>query len=143
MNETFAHLKNELIKNNSIDSQYYQKFDVKRGLRNRDGSGVLAGLSHISSVIGFHKIEGDMHPVDGDLKYRGHSICQLIKQLPQQTFIFEQVLFLLLVGRIPTKEECSQLCTFIQQNKDVPEPIINLLRSPIKTIRDKIIRVIK
>eukprot|EP01047_Picozoa_sp_COSAG01_P000183 COSAG01_NODE_3_length_63519_cov_1591.007663_1_plen_93_part_10 len=93
MSKPFLALKDELIESNTILPKFYDKYDVKRGLRNRDGSGVLAGLSHISAVVGFHKIEGDMHPVEGDLKYRGHSICQLVGMLPRPDYIFEQVAF--------------------------------------------------
>lgn len=135
----FEHLKNELIKNNTINNKFYEKFDVKRGLRNKDGSGVLAGLSHISSVIGFHKIEGDMHPVDGDLKYRGYSISELLPLFSQKTHIFEQTLFLLLVGRIATTKECEELCSYIQKNQVLPDPIISIINSiPSQNIMNKL-----
>ena len=71
LHEQFATLKDRIIKNNTINPDYYQEYEVKRGLRNRDGSGVLAGLTNISSVVGSKIIDGDSIAVDGELKFRG------------------------------------------------------------------------
>ena len=72
-----------IIKNNTVSPELYPEFEVKRGLRNRDGSGVLAGLTHISSVVGFYKLEGELDPIDGILKYRGVLLTDIIKKFPQ------------------------------------------------------------
>jgi len=99
-------LRDAIVTNNTVDQSLYPKFEVKRGLRNADGSGVLAGLTNISSVVGFHKIEGDMVPVDGVLRYRGVSIDELISTIkPTDRYGFERVSFLLLVGKLPTDDE--------------------------------------
>jgi citrate synthase len=75
-------LSEKLGQSNAIDAALFDKFDVKRGLRNRDGSGVLAGLSRVSSVIGFHKVENELQPVEGSLKYRGISIQDIVARFP-------------------------------------------------------------
>lgn len=135
----FLALKNELVQNNTIASEYYEKYDVKRGLRNRDGSGVLAGLSHISAVVGFHKIEGDMHPVEGDLKYRGHSLKEIVPSLPQDHHIFEQVSFLLMVGRLPNSQELEELKAYMQANMEIPEPVLDVIRDlPSQDVMNKL-----
>ena len=74
----FEHLRNEIIEANTISNQMYSQMDVKRGLRNADGSGVLAGLSRISSVIGVEQSNGSRQPTDGVLKYRGRVIQDLV-----------------------------------------------------------------
>lgn len=119
-------LRNELINFNTLDPAHYAEFDVKRGLRNRDGSGVLAGLTHISSVVGFHKIEGEMAPIDGILKYRGIQITDLINTFdPSSRYCFEEVCFLLLVGRMPNATEKAALIAYMEAHNTVPDTIIN------------------
>ena len=76
----FDHLRNEIIESNTISNQLYDELDVKRGLRNSDGSGVLAGLSQISSVVGVHQSNGQRLPIDGVLKYRGLPIENVVKK---------------------------------------------------------------
>ena len=74
----FDHLRNDIIEANTIKNQLYDELDVKRGLRNADGSGVLAGLSKISSVVGVNQSNGFRTPIDGVLKYRGQLIGDLV-----------------------------------------------------------------
>ena len=68
----------EFLENNRIDPRYYQKYDVKRGLRNADGTGVLAGLTNICNVHGYIMNEGEKQNIDGELYYRGYSIYDLV-----------------------------------------------------------------
>ena len=73
----FPNLAKELIKNNTISESFYKDLDVKRGLRNQDGSGVLAGLTTISSVLGSAKTDTGSVPADGKLAYRGTEMRRL------------------------------------------------------------------
>ena len=75
----FEHLKQDITDANSISNQLYLDMDVKRGLRHSDGSGVLAGLSRISSVVGVSQQNGTRESVDGVLKYRGRLIHELVE----------------------------------------------------------------
>lgn len=119
-------LSEKLGQSNAIDAALFDKFDVKRGLRNRDGSGVLAGLSRVSSVIGFHKIENELQPVEGALKYRGISIQDIVARFPVGSrFCFEQVTYFLLVGEFPTEQELDTLLGFMSENRVLPEAIIS------------------
>lgn len=126
MTGALNHLKDTLVQYNTVDSSFYQKFDVKRGLRNRDGSGVLAGLTGISSVVGFHKIEGDLVPVEGILKYRGVNIAELMGQYgPNDRFIFERIAFLLLVGELPNEADFDIFKSLMADARQLPSGIID------------------
>ena len=94
----------------------YSQMDVKRGLRNADGSGVLAGLSRISSVIGVEQSNGSRQPTDGVLKYRGRVIQDLVTDTNGLSR-FEYVIFLLLTGRAPSKDETHQLQQFLSHHR--------------------------
>ena len=87
----------EVISVNQIDPEAYASFDVKRGLRNKDGSGVLAGLTRISSVKGSEIKDGALAPCEGALSYRGLSIFDITKKVQEiGRFGFEASTFLLL-----------------------------------------------
>ena len=79
-------LRDDIINNNTIPNEKFEDYDVKRGLRNKDGSGVLAGLTTVSSVIGAKNIDYHMVPVEGELKYRGIPIFDLVKDLEGKGF---------------------------------------------------------
>ncbi|RAP32295.1 citrate synthase [Candidatus Marinamargulisbacteria bacterium SCGC AG-410-N11] len=134
-------LKNTIEQNNTINSKFYQKFEVKRGLRNKDGSGVLAGLTHVSSVLGFHKIEGELEPIDGILKFRGIPINELINTFPKNTNDhFERCCFLLLVGKLATEDELNAFKTYMYQHRNLPQEIIKnvIVGLPSKNIMNKL-----
>ena len=131
-NTTLENLKDELLKNNTISSDYYSEFDVKRGLRNKDGSGVLAGLTHISSVIGSKKSDNGLLPVEGILKYRGVSLADIVDGCDEsKTHHFERTCFLLLVGRLPTPSEEKSFSDYMAQHREIP---VNIVENIIKAI---------
>ncbi|NBV41330.1 citrate synthase, partial [bacterium] len=135
-----SHLSSELVDNNSIDPQLFDKFDVKRGLRNKDGSGVLAGLSRISSVIGFHKVENEMKPIDGILNYRGIEIRDVIARYNDgRRYCFEDATFLLLVGRYPSEAELEQIKSLISDNRHLPPDVVDhvIKGIPSKNVMNK------
>lgn len=139
--DVLSSLRDELISNNSVNQDLYKKFEVKRGLRNSDGSGVLAGLTHISSVVGFHKIEGDMVPVDGILKYRGMTLETLMGLFKKnERFCFERVAFLLLVGRLPSEEEFEAFKEKLSSYRHLPSEVMDhVIRGlPSKNIMNKL-----
>ncbi len=92
--------------NDNIHEDYYLRYNVKRGLRNSDGSGVLVGLTNISAVFGFHKIDEDTVPIEGELYYRGISIKDIVKGFQADNRMgFDEAAFLVLFGKLPTKDE--------------------------------------
>lgn len=117
-------LSEKIVENNHIDPVLFDKFDVKRGLRNRDGSGVLAGLSRVASVVGFHKVENELQPIEGVLRYRGLDIRDLVKKFPSGSrYCFEQVVYFLLVGEFPTEQELAEVLAFMAEHRVLPHEI--------------------
>ncbi len=137
----FAHLAKDVIANNTIEEPIYADYDVKRGLRNKDGSGVIAGLTRISSVIGARQIDGMVERVEGILKYRGIPIEDIINQFNDQSrFCFETVSFLLLTGKMPTAKDLAELKTFFSDHRPIPKDILdNIIKGlPSKDIMNKL-----
>ena len=139
----FESIKDQVISANTIDNQLYTELKVKRGLRNEDGSGVLAGLSRISSVVGVSNDNGVRTPVDGVLKYRGKEIAQLVadtKGLNQ----FEYALFLLMTGNEPSQSDMQHLQSYLSENRVLSRHIVDhLIRAlPSKNIMNKLQTVV-
>jgi aconitate hydratase len=98
------------VQSSDIDKALYDKFNVKRGLRNADFTGVLVGLTNIGNVVGYEKdAEGNTIPVHGRLYYRGYEITDLTRGFQAEgRHGFEEISYLLLAGKLPTKEELAE-----------------------------------
>ena len=101
-----------------IDAELFKRLDVKRGLRNEDGTGVLAGLTNIGDVVGYERDEnGKLIPIDGRLYYRGYEVSDLATTAMQEgRFGFEEVAYLLLSGRLPDAEELASFQDLLRDN---------------------------
>ena len=100
----------EYQKHNQIDPAYYERYNVKRGLRNADGTGVMAGVTQIGNVMGYYLQDGERIPAPGKLVYRGIDVEELVDGfVGEDRFGFEETAYLLLFGELPTRE---QLATF-------------------------------
>jgi len=101
-----------------IDTDLFGKYDVKRGLRNEDGTGVLTGLTNIGDVVGYDRAEdGSLIPIEGKLFFRGYEISDLVDAiLREKRFGFEEVAYLLLSGRLPDKEELEGFRELLCEN---------------------------
>ena len=94
----------KLCNENTIDPSLYTKYEVKRGLRDLNGKGVLTGLTEISEIVSYKKVDGEDVPCDGELYYRGINIQQLVNGfLSDGRFGFEETVYLLLFGSLPTR----------------------------------------
>ncbi|MDD7402662.1 MAG: citrate/2-methylcitrate synthase [Butyribacter sp.] len=111
LDNKFDELVENCMRSGAIDLNLYQEYDVKRGLRDSTGKGVLTGLTEISDVIGYDVVEGVKEPADGKLYYQGYDVKQLVGAGIEKRFAFEETTYLLLFGKLPTKE---QLETFIE-----------------------------
>ena len=111
-------LSDEMKACTKIDAELFKKLSVKRGLRNEDGTGVLAGLTNIGDVVGYTRDEeGGLVPAEGRLYYRGYEIQDLADAvLKEKRFGFEEVAYLLLSGRLPDKEELQSFKEIICKN---------------------------
>ena len=133
---------NKLIAS-KIDPDLYSRYNVKRGLRNSDGSGVLVGLTGVGDVHGYIVDEGEASPVEGRLRYRGIDVKDLTVGFQnEKRFGFEETAFLLMFGYLPEKEELSDFTNSIAINRELPEGFKEnmIFRAPSKDIMNKIAR---
>ena len=93
------------IKNDKIEKELYDEFGVKKGLRDQNGNGVLAGLTNISKIISFDTSTGEKIPCDGKLWYRGYRVEDLINDLGENELGYEKMAYLLLLGEMPGNTE--------------------------------------
>lgn len=98
-------LESELLKNHRIDPNLYVEYDVKRGLRDSDGKGVLTGLTEISDVCAHRLENGHRIPADGALYYQGVNVQDIVKGLEGRRFGFEETVYLLMFGKLPNEKE--------------------------------------
>lgn len=123
-----------------IPNYLFKEFNVKKGLRNEDGTGVRIGLTRVSDVVGYEKREdGTVAPIDGDLLYRGYSIRDLIEHR-EDNYGFEETCFLLLFGYLPTREEFKSFKASLAARYDLPDDFLesNLLRTPARNLMNKL-----
>ena len=108
-----------------IDSELYKKWDVKRGLRDLNGKGVLAGLTHISDVQAVKIVDGETVPVDGNLYYRGYNIKDLVKGFyGRNESGFEEVVYLLLFDKLPNRAELSDFRKILGRYRALPKNFV-------------------
>lgn len=141
--ETNFSLYSDFETGNSIDSKYFSKYQVKRGLRNADGTGVMAGVTNICNVHGYVIDDGEKTPAEGELHFRGYSICDLVENAEKEDrFGFEEVIYLLLTGDLPTKEELKDFCNIISENRKLPDNFFGdmILKAPSNNIMNKLAR---
>lgn len=115
-------LYDDIVTVNSVDPALYDMYPVKRGLRNNDGSGVIAGITNISNVHGYMMNEGDKVSVEGKLTFRGYDIYDLLSDTsPSKRYGFEEVAYLLMLGKLPTQDELDQFVAAIDAERELPD----------------------
>ena len=128
---------------NRIPLDLYEKYNVKRGLRNADGTGVLVGLTEIGDVRGYIMEEGDKVPVNGVLRYRGIDVKDLANGFQRdKRFGFEETIFLLLFGYLPSAAELADFKERIGDFRDLPGQFTEdmILKAPSNNIMNKLAR---
>ncbi len=136
-------LSSTLMKNNYIDPKYYRRYEVKRGLRNADGTGVVAGITNICNVHGYIMNEGEKQNIEGELYFRGYSIEDIVAAVEkEERFGFEEVVYLLLMGKLPNKEEFRRFNRLIAYNRELPGEFFEdmILKAPSRDIMNKLSR---
>ena len=141
--DSLSSLCEELLKNNRISPEAYTRFDVKRGLRNADGTGVMAGLTRICSVEGYYIDDGERVPKEGRLIYRGIDMNEIVDNcIVENRFGFEEVAWLLLFGDLPTQKQLDRFCELLAECRELPDEFIEdmIMKAPSPDIMNKVAR---
>ena len=136
-------LCSEFEKHNRIDPAYYEMWDVKRGLRNADGTGVLAGITQIGNVLGYYVQDGERFPMEGRLIYRGIDLNDLVNGfMSENRFGFEETAYLLLFGALPTREQLKLFQRALSVHQPLPDMFTEdmILRAPSPDVMNKLAR---
>ena len=130
-------------KNNAIEKELYTKYEVKRGLRDLNGKGVLAGLTNISDVCASKIVDGISVPCEGNLYYRGYNIKDLVKGfLDAKHPGYEETAYLLLFGELPNKEELAHFQEMMADRRMLPPNFVRdvIMKAPSKDIMNALSR---
>ncbi len=142
--QTFLNnLCDELQNSTAFEINARDNVDIKRGLRNADGTGVMAGCTKIGSVQGYAIIDGEKTPMEGRLIYRGYDIMQLISGFTREKrFGFEEIAYLLLFGRLPNREEYGRFRELLSELMLLPTGFTEdmILKAPSSNIMNKLAR---
>ena len=143
MNEFLQEKYNDLLNEEAIDCNLYDKYDVKRGLRNNNGTGVLVGLTRVAEVSGYVVEDNVKKPKEGNLYYRGIDVSE-VARLAGNDFGYENTCFLLLFGHYPTKSESKVFKGILSDQYDLPEGFLEniILKNPSKSLMNHISRCI-
>ncbi|MEG0035862.1 MAG: citrate synthase [Oscillospiraceae bacterium] len=146
-NDVLAGYVNELCENirdvYAIDSDQYTGHAIKRGLRNEDGTGVMAGVTRIGSVQGYYVQDGARVPLPGRLLYRGIDVENLIEaNISAGTYGYEEVAYLLLMGKLPNKQQYERFSTILSKSRALPPQFTEdmILKAPSKNVMNKLSR---
>jgi citrate synthase len=134
-----ADLQNEY----AIDYNQYSRYDIKRGLRNSDGTGVVIGVTKIGSVQGYMVEDGARVPMEGHLYYRGYDLMDIIEShVNDGTFGYEEVAYLLLMGKLPTAEQFHRFDTILSAARQLPDNFTEdmIIKAPSKNVMNKLAR---
>ena len=140
---SIAYLCEEYIKNNFIDPEVSERLGVKRGLRNPDGTGVLAGLTNVCDVVGYEMVDGKPVPTDGRLIYRGIDVERIVNAaFAEDRFMFEEVIWLLLFAKLPTKKQLSHFMDTLESYRTLPAGFVEdmIMKAPSPNIMNKMAR---
>lgn len=136
-------LSKKMTENSIIDPSLYSKYNVKRGLRDLDGKGVLTGLTDISTIIQNKMVDGKLVPCDGELYYRGYNVNDIIKGIiDDNRFGFEEVVYLLLFGEMPNPQELHNFKELLVQYRTLPQNFVRdvILKAPSEDMMNSIAR---
>ena len=143
MTEQITELSKLVVENSTIDTSLYKKYNVKRGLRDLDGKGVLTGLTEISEVLGRVTVDGVDTEIDGILRYRGYDIQDLIKGFPKDSnFAFEEVVYLLLFGQLPTEKQFEEFKALFAGYRNLPTHFVRdiIMKAPSRDMMNTLAR---
>lgn len=125
-----------------IDTQLFDEYGVQRGLRDKNGNGVVAGLTHISRIESFKLENGEKVPCEGKLWYRGYDCIELVKGFKNKRFGFEEVAYLLLFGELPTEEQLNDFRDILAAHRTLPTNFTRdvIMKAPSSDIMNSLTR---
>lgn len=141
----YAQSKQETcISNDKIPKNLYEKYGVNCGLRDKNGKGVLTGLTRISKIVSFKDQDGKKVPCDGKLWYRGYNIHTLIRSISKEEYGFEKIAYLLLFGEYPDSQETERFSEILGEARELPQNFTRdvIMKAPTKDIMNTMTRSI-
>lgn len=139
------YLINAVEKNSTISNALYDKYNVKRGLRNANGTGVLVGITRICNVLGYEIHDGAKIPIEGELHYRGINVADIVAGFQKEhRYGYEEVIYLLLFGDLPTEKQLQDFRYLLSMHQNLPSKFKEevILGSPSRNIMNKLQRTI-
>ena len=150
MEGNFSEITKELVdlaelckKNGTIDPELYEKYEVKRGLRDINGKGVLTGLTDVSKIQSYVMEDCEMVPCEGKLYYQGIDIEDIVAGfIEEKRFGYEETLYLLIFGELPTQEKLNQLNHLLAEYRSLPTSFVRdiIMKAPSKDMMNALAR---
>ncbi len=142
LNKKYDYLVERCLKSGTIDQALYVEYEVKRGLRDSNGAGVLTGLTEISDVKAFDFNGGRKIPADGTLHYQGVDVVDLVKGIGDRQYGFEETTYLLLFGRLPNRDEFKSFCQIISDLQEVSGQFLRdvIMKAPSENVMNGLMR---
>ena len=143
-NAEFEELVKYCMTSGAINLDLYEEYDVKRGLRDANGKGVLTGLTEISDVVSYKSIDGVKTPIDGELFYQGYNVAELIEGLGERRYAFEETTYLLLFGELPTKEQLERFIGILSELQELSGQFVRdvIMKAPSANIMNALLKSI-
>jgi citrate synthase len=143
-NKTLEELTQLCNESGKIDQNLYVTYDVKRGLRDSAGQGVLTGLTEISDVVAYDVIDGEMIPSDGHLYFQGYDVEDLERGFHGSKFGFEETIYLLLFGKLPNEKEFKDFVEMLECYRNLPRKFTRdvILKTPSKNMMNVLQRCV-
>ena len=141
----YFELKEDICrKNDAISPRLYAEYGVKRGLRDENGTGVLAGLTNISKITSFEFVDGVKTPADGKLWYRGYRVEDLLNSMGEDELGYEKIAYLLLMGEMPDEKEAADFFKLVGSSRTLPSNFTRdvIMKAPSKDIMNSMTRSI-
>lgn len=143
--QLFNGLTEKIRLNDSIGAEYYEKYKVKRGLRNENGTGVLVGLTRVGSVVGYRIENNQKYPAEGELYYRGINVKNMVESFQKEKRRgFEETAYLLITGELPTEKELNNFNNVLDDCRELPKGFTEnmILKAPSRDIMNMLQRSI-
>lgn len=143
-NAEFEELVKYCMTSGAINLDLYEEYDVKRGLRDANGKGVLTGLTEISDVVSYKSIDGVKTPIDGELYYQGYNVADLIEGLHGRRYAFEETTYLLLFGELPTAEQLERFIGILSELQELSGHFVRdvIMKAPSANIMNALLKSI-